>query len=98
MKVLAIVTLMPEAPLDTVRAELVAELEGSWALYASGVLREVYATEDPNTVVFMVEAADAEAAKQILAPLPMIAAGMFKMEFLELRPFVNWSKLFAHGS
>jgi hypothetical protein len=89
-------TLKPEAQLETVRAELANELKGSWALYAAGVLREVYATEDPKKVVFMVEAADAEAALQILAPLPMIAAGMFKMEFVELRPFVNWSMLFAH--
>jgi hypothetical protein len=95
MKVLAIVTLMPEAQFATVRAQLANEIKGSWALYASGVLREVYATEDPKKVVFMLEAAGAEAAKQILAPLPMIAAGLFKMEFVELRPFVNWSILFA---
>jgi hypothetical protein len=96
VKILAVLTLMPEASLETVRAELAKELKGSWALYASGVLREVYATEDPKRVVFIVEAADAEVAKQVLAPMPMIAAGMFRMELVELRPFVNWSMLFAH--
>jgi muconolactone delta-isomerase len=96
MKVLAMMTLMPEVKIETVRAELANELKCSWALYASGVLREVYATGDPEKVAFMVEAADVEAARQILAPLPMIAAGMFKVEFVELRPFVNWSILFAH--
>jgi hypothetical protein len=96
MKVLAMLTLMPEAQLGTVRAELADELRGSWALYASGVLREAYATEDPKRVVFVMEADDAAAAKRQLAPLPLVAAGMFKLECLELRPFVNWSMLFAH--
>lgn len=96
MKILAILTLLPEALLETVRAELANELKGSWALYTSDVLREVYSTEDPKRVVFIVEAADAVVAKQVLAPLPMIAAGMFRMELMELRPFVNWSLLFAH--
>jgi hypothetical protein len=95
VKVQAILTLMPQTPLETVRGELADELRGSWALYASGVLREIYATDDPKKVVFVLEAADAQAARQALAPLPMIAAGMFGMEIVELRPFVNWSMLFA---
>lgn len=95
MKVLAVLTLMPEAKLETVRAELADELKASWALYASGVLREVYATEDPKRVVFVLEADDAAGAKRLLAPMPLVSAAMFKMEFVELRPFVNWSMLFA---
>jgi hypothetical protein len=95
MKVLALLSLVPEAQLGTVRAELANELRGSWALYASGVLREVYATDDPKRVVFVMEAEDAAAASRQLAPLPLVAAGMFNVECLELRPFVNWSMLFA---
>ncbi len=48
MKVLAMLTLKPEAKLEKARAELANELKASWALYASGALREVYATEDPK--------------------------------------------------
>ncbi len=95
MKLLAVLTLVPEAPIDAIRAELVSELRGSWALYAAGVLREVYATDDPKRVVFVMEANDVAAAKRHLAPLPLVAAGMFNIEYLELRPFVNWSRLFA---
>jgi hypothetical protein len=87
--------MVAEAPLATVRAELANELRGPWALYASGVLREVYATEDPKRVVFVMEADDATAAKRQLMSLPLVAAGMFKIECLELRSFVNWSMLFA---
>jgi hypothetical protein len=96
MKVLAMLTLVPEAKLETVRDELADELRGSWALYSSGVLREVYATEDSRRVVFVMEADHAAAAKRLLAPLPLVAAEELQMEFVELRPFVNWSMLFAH--
>jgi len=95
MKVLAVLTLLPEAALETVRAELVSELKASWALYASGALREVYATNDPKRVVFVLEANDAAGAKRLLAPLPLVAAAVFALELVELRPFVNWSMLFA---
>jgi hypothetical protein len=96
MKVLAILTLKPETKLETVRAELATEIGGSWALYVSGVLREAYATEHPSRVVFVIEADNAATAERHLAPLPLVAAGMFQAEFEELRPFVNWSSLFAH--
>jgi hypothetical protein len=96
MKVLAMLTLVPEAKLETVRMELSAELRGSWALYSSGVLREIYATEDSRRVVFVLEADNAAAAKRLLESLPLVAAGMFDMELAELRPFVNWSMLFSH--
>ena len=95
MKVLAVLTLAPDAPLERIRAELADELRGSWTLYATGVLRESYATEDPRRVVFVLEAADAAAARRELAPLPLVAAGMFNIECMELRPFVNWSRLFS---
>ena len=94
MKVLAILTLKPDAKLESVRSELANEIRGSWALYSSGILREAYATELPTRVVFVIEADSAAAAKGHLASLPLIAAGMFDVEFVELRPFVNWSTLF----
>jgi hypothetical protein len=95
MKILAILTVKSEAKLESVRAELANEIRGSWALYSSGVLREAYATEVPTRVVFVIEADNAAAAERHLVPLPLVAAGMFQMEFVELRPFVNWSTLFA---
>lgn len=95
MKILAIVSLQAEASLSVVRARLADELQSSWALYSSGVLREVYATESPARVVFILEAADTAAAADSLRALPLVAAGMFHIEMLELRPFVNWARLFA---
>ena len=91
---LAILTLKPDANPDAVRSEIAHEIRGSWTLYASGTLREVYATELPTRVVFVMEAANVADAEHHLQPLPLVQAGMFQIEFLELRPFANWSTLF----
>jgi hypothetical protein len=95
MKVLAMLTLKPDARLDAVRADLANEIRGSWSLFASGVVREAYATELPSRVVFIIEADSVADAERSLSSLPLIAAGMFEVKTMELRPFVNWSLLFA---
>ena len=64
-------------------------------MFASGVLREAYATATPTRVVFVLEAEDAARAEEHLRKLPLVAAGHFNFEIVELRPFVNWSMLFA---
>jgi hypothetical protein len=45
------------------------EIQGSWTLYKSGVLREAYATEIPTRVVFVIEADNTAAAERHLALL-----------------------------
>ena len=74
---------------------LLDELRGSWSPYRSGVLREVYATESPAQIVFVLEADTAGAAASQVSVLPLVAAGAFDVKFIELRPFVNWSMLFS---
>ena len=96
MKVLAIIDVAPGADMAELRKALPEEIMGSWGLFASGVLREAYATASPTRVVFVLEVESAVAADAHLRRLPMVAAGLMKMEYVELRPFVNWSALFAH--
>jgi hypothetical protein len=95
MKILAIIDVAPGAPVERVRDELANELKGSWGLFASGVLREAYATAVPTRVIFVLEADDVARAEEHLRKLPLIAAGLLHFELVELRPFVNWSMLFA---
>lgn len=95
MQVLAIVDAAPGAQMESVRAGLADELKGAWALYAQGVLREAYATATPTRVVFVLETENADSAAAELHKLPLVAAGLFRCEMIELRPFVNWSRLFA---
>jgi hypothetical protein len=95
MKVLAIVDVAPGASVERIRAELGLELKESWQLFEAGVLREAYATSSPTRVVFVLETDDARAADGHLRRLPLVAAGLFDVQCIELRPFVNWSRLFA---
>ena len=95
MKVLAIIDVASDARMETVRSQLADEVKGSWALFASGVLREAYATAAPTRVVFVLEADDLASAEEQLRKLPLIGAGLFRVELVELRPFVNWATLFA---
>jgi hypothetical protein len=94
MRVLAIVTLKPEVPIEDIRAELKNEIQNSWALYSSGVVREAYATDLPARIVFVIEADNAASARRHLQSLPLVAAEMFQVDLTELRPFTNWSTLF----
>jgi hypothetical protein len=97
MKILAIIGLAPGANIDAVRRELDGEIRGSWALYASGLLRETYATESPTRVVFVFEAVGTAEVERELRKLPLVAKGLMTFELVELRPFVNWSRLFAQS-
>jgi hypothetical protein len=95
VKILAIIDVAPGARMEAVRDRLADELKGSWALFASGVLREAYATAAATRVIFILEAEDVPSAEDHLRKLPLVAAGSFRFELMELRPFVNWSTLFA---
>jgi hypothetical protein len=96
MKILAIIDVKPDADLDSLRKQLPHELKGSWELFSGDVLREAYATATPTRVVFVLEAEGAPAAEAQLRRLPLVAGGLLQFELIELRPFVNWSMLFAH--
>jgi hypothetical protein len=95
MKILAIVDVAPGADLQKVRQGLVDELRVSWRLYTEDVLREAYATAAPSRVVFVLEASSAVEAERQMAGMPLVVAGLLKIEFIELRPFANWSLLFG---
>ncbi|THD42093.1 MAG: dimeric alpha+beta barrel [Bradyrhizobium sp.] len=95
MKFIAIIDVVPGAPLENVKADLPNEVRESWKLFAAGALREAYATDAPTRVVFVLESADAASAATDLGKLPLIRAGLLAYELIELRPFANWSLLFA---
>jgi hypothetical protein len=62
---------------------------------SSTALCEAYATGKPTQIVFVLEAKSAEEAASYLGRLPMIDAGIMTFRLIELRPFANWSLLFA---
>jgi hypothetical protein len=96
MKILAIIDLAAGVGVDRIRNDIESEIKESWALFASGVLREAYATATGTRVIFVLEAEDVSHAKEHLQKLPLVSAGHFHFELVELRPFANWSMLFKH--
>jgi hypothetical protein len=97
MKILAIIDVVTGANLEELRSELPNELRGSWELFSQGVLREAYATASPGRVVFVLEAEDHADAQKQLDSLPLVGKKILRVELVELRPFVNWSMLFARS-
>ena len=98
MKILAIIDVAAGAQIEKIRAEIASEVRESWNLFVSGALREAYATAAPSRVVFVFEAATPEDAAGCLDEMPLIKAGHLKYELIELRPFTNWSLLFAKAT
>ena len=94
MKVLAIIDVAADVKLEHLVSRLEEELRSSWRLFAADVLREAYVTQMPTRVVFVLEADDIRRAEEQLRTLPLVAEGLLKPELVELRPFLNWSKLF----
>ncbi len=98
MKILAILDVVAGADMRRVRDSLEEELRGSWDLYRTGILREAYSTAAPTRVVFILEVDDAQEAQRHFARMPLITAGLMQLELVELRPFTNWSMLFADAT
>jgi hypothetical protein len=95
MKVLALVDLSATADRAEVFRRLNDELRESWKLFAGNIIREVYATSEPASVVFILEADDIAAAEATLKQLPLVQMGYFNVRCIELRPFSNWARLFV---
>jgi hypothetical protein len=95
MKILAIVDVVPGADVAAMRARLHEELRASWKLFTADTLREAYATASPTRVVFVLEAESVAEANAEMDRMPLIAAQLLRVELVELRPFTNWSLLFA---
>jgi hypothetical protein len=95
VKILALISVADGADFSAIRQHLADELRGSWELFAAGILREAYATASPSRVVFTLETESIVQAQALLEELPLVKAGVFAIELMELRPFTNWSLLFA---
>ncbi len=71
-----------------------AEAERVWALQHAGTLREIYFTAAGEAVLIL-EAANAAAARRVLATLPLVKAKLIAFEVDELRAYSGFARLFA---
>jgi hypothetical protein len=59
------------------------------------VIRELYFRRDQSTAVLVLECADVEAAREALATLPLVEAGLIRFDLLPLAPYPGFARLFA---
>ncbi len=96
MRVLAI-----ERPIEGVANEsftpelLAAEAAQAWQLYQAGLIRELYFRDDEDSAVLSLECATVDDARNVLAGLPLVTAGLIDFEILPLRPYPGFGRLFA---
>ena len=71
-----------------------AEAEAAWRLQQAGTLREIYLTAGGEAVLFL-EAANASAARRVLATLPLVRAKLIEFEIDELCAYPGFARLFV---
>ena len=74
---------------------LKTEAQRVWELYQSGTIRELYFRADRSEAVLMLECADRNEAKQILASLPLVKAGLINFEIIPLIAYPGFARLFG---
>lgn len=95
MKVLALEQDVPGVPGDAFGPHLKAEALRVWELHQAGVLREIYFRQDRSAAVLVLECAGVEEAREALATLPLVKAGLITFDLIPLIPYPGLARLFA---
>jgi hypothetical protein len=95
VKILALEHESPGVAAEQFRPHLRREAARAWELYQAGVIRELYFRRDQSTAVLVLECADVEAAREALATLPLVEAGLIRFDLLPLAPYPGFARLFA---
>lgn len=94
MKILAFERELPGAAAEKFRPLLKDEARRVWELQQSGALREIYFQAGQHTAVLVLECADADEARRLLATLPLVQAGLIAFDILPLIPYDGFARLF----
>jgi len=95
MKILAIEREVPNVKAEQFQPHLKDEAARVWELYQAGVFRELYFRQDQTSAVIMLECADPEEARDLLATLPLVREGLIAFEIIPLIAYPGFSRLFA---
>jgi muconolactone delta-isomerase len=96
MRILAIERECPKAPAVTTEEVLRVEAACVWDLQRRGIIRDIWFTTSGNHAVIMLECTNATEARQHLAVLPLVHAGVIDFTVHELRSYDGFERLFAH--
>jgi hypothetical protein len=65
------------------------------AIYQNGTIREFYYRADRSEAVLILECADVNEAREILASLPLVKAGLITFDIVLLVPYPGFARLFG---
>lgn len=94
MKILALEIEKPGLSGQDFAPHLEAEARRLWELVQLGIVRETYFRQDQHCAVLMLECENAPAARQVLAGLPLVQAGLIEFEVIPLAPYPGFARLF----
>ncbi len=95
MKILAIEKEVPGIADEQYLPYLEAEARAVWKLYQNGAIREFYFRSDRTEAVLVLESADMEEARTVLASLPLVKNHMIDFELIPLKPYPGFERLFS---
>ncbi len=95
MKILALERELPGATAGQFQPLLKDEARRVWEMQQSGQLREIYFDADQHNAVLILECAEVEEARLVLASLPLVSAGLIEFEIIPLAPYDGFARLFA---
>jgi len=95
MKLLALERELPDSTAEAFQVQLKAEARSIWELQQSGALREIFFNAEQHTAVLVLECSDVEAARNLLATLPLVKAGLITFDVIPLVPYDGFARLFA---
>jgi len=97
MKILALERELPGATAEKFQPLLKDEARRIWELQQSGVLREIDFDAERHTAILMLECKDKEEARQLLATLPLVQAGLITFDLIPLIPYDGFARLFGRN-
>ena len=94
MKILALERDLPGTTAESFEPHLEAEARAVWELMQAGVIREIHFRQDRSEAVILMEAGSTQQAKEALAGLPLVQAGLIEFEVIGLQPYPGFARLF----
>ena len=98
MRILAIEREIPLPARPDLREILREEAAGVWDLQKRGFIRDIWFTAPDRHAIVMLECADIDEARQLLATLPLVRSGLIEFILYELHSYDGFERLFATGT
>ena len=95
MRYLILLNPKPHATEAEFRQHSLEEEKRVWALYSSGVIREMYFQPGPVRVALVLEADSEATVRSHVDSFPMVQAGLFDIDMMQLGPWLPLAILFG---